>query len=105
MAPIICHEGQTIAAVELFLTQMDLRAFMRSVAVEVNDACYCQSDYVPTEKDHNELAADLQIEKIEAWPEDVVFIILSPTFLPDMYMSVQVMLVDATAWELEIHAK
>lgn len=105
MAPIICHEGQNDATVERFLAGMNLNGFMRSVAVEVNEACYCQSDYVPTEKDHDELVADLRVEKIEAWPEDVVFIILSPTFLPDMYLSVQVMLDDATTGEVEIHAK
>ena len=76
-----------------------------SIAKEVNEACYEQSDYQPTESDDYELANDLKITDIHAYKKDMVIITYSPSFLPDMDISCQIIYKNKKMENLEINDK
>lgn len=89
--PVVFPEGQTMAADKLagLISRVTMDTLLADIAREVNEACYAQSDYRPTQADHDELAADLQILDINAYAADAVLRLASPTFLPDMFISCQ----------------
>ena len=76
--------------IESFLKQINTDDLIREISIEINQACYEQSDYEPTESDNKELANDLRIMNITAYFDDLVFIYYSGSFLPDMEISAQI---------------
>ena len=73
-----------------FIKQINTDDLIREVSIEINQACYEQSDYEPTESDNKELANDLRIMNITAYFDDLVFIYYFNSFLPDMEISAQI---------------
>lgn len=71
--------------VESFFKRINIDDLIRDISIEINQACYEQSDYEPTE-----LANDLKIVNITAYFDDLVFIYYSGSFLPDMEISAQI---------------
>ncbi|WP_454384733.1 hypothetical protein [Streptococcus sp. Marseille-Q7087] len=76
--------------VENFFKGINIDNLIRDISIEINQACYEQSDYEPTEFDNKELANDLMIINITAYFDDLVFIYYSGSFLPDMEISAQI---------------
>ena len=76
--------------VESFFKRINIDDLIRDISIEINQACYEQSDYEPTELDNKELANDLKIVNITAYFDDLVFIYYSGSFLPDMEISAQI---------------
>ena len=76
--------------IENFFKQINTDDLIREISIEINQACYEQSDYEPTESDNKELANDLRIMNITAYFDDLVFIYYSNSFLPDMEISAQI---------------
>ena len=76
--------------VENFFKGINIDNLIRDISIEINQACYEQSDYEPTEFDIKELANDLMIINITAYFDDLVFIYYSGSFLPDMEISAQI---------------
>ena len=76
--------------IENFFKQINIDDLIREISIEINQACYEQSDYEPTESDNKELANDLRIMNITAYFDDLVFIYYSNSFLPDMEISAQI---------------
>ena len=76
--------------VENFFKGINIDNLIRDISIEINQACYEQSDYEPTELDNKELANDLMIINITAYFDDLVFIYYSGSFLPDMEISAQI---------------
>lgn len=83
----------------------NLDMLLLSIAKEVNEVCYEQSDYQPTESDDYELANDLKITDIHAYKKDMVIITYSPSFLPDMDISCQIIYKNKKMENLEINDK
>lgn len=75
--------------VENFFKGINIDNLIRDISIEINQACYEQSDYEPTEFDNKELANDLMIINITTYFDDLVFIYYSGSFLPDMEISAQ----------------
>ena len=76
--------------VENFSKRINIDDLIRDISIEINQACYEQSDYEPTEFDNKELANDLKIVNITAYFDELVFIYYSGSFLPDMEISAQI---------------
>ena len=76
--------------VESFFKGINIDDLIRDISIEINQACYEQSDYEPTKLDNKELANDLKIVNITAYFDDLVFIYYSGSFLPDMEISAQI---------------
>lgn len=76
--------------VENFFKGINIDNLIRDISIEINQACYEQSDYEPTEFDNKELANDLMIINITTYFDDLVFIYYSGSFLPDMEISAQI---------------
>ena len=76
--------------IESFFKQINIDDLIKDISIEINQACYEQSDYEPTEFDNKELANDLKIVNITAYFDDLVFIYYSGSFLPDMEISTQI---------------
>lgn len=76
--------------VENFFKGINIDNLIRDISIEINQACYEQSDYEPTEFDNKEIANDLMIINITAYFDDLVFIYYSGSFLPDMEISAQI---------------
>ena len=76
--------------VENFFKRINIDDLIRDISIEINQACYEQSDYEPTVFDNKELANDLKIVNITAYFDDLVFIYYSGSFLPDMEISAQI---------------
>lgn len=76
--------------VENFFKGINIDNLIGDISIEINQACYEQSDYEPTEFDNKELANDLMIINITAYFDDLVFIYYSGSFLPDMEISAQI---------------
>jgi len=76
--------------IESFFKQINTDDLIREISIEINQACYEQSDYEPTESDNKKLANDLRIMNITAYFDDLVFIYYSGSFLPDMEISAQI---------------
>ena len=76
--------------VENFFKRINIDGLIRDISIEINQACYEQSDYEPTVFDNKELANDLKIVNITAYFDDLVFIYYSGSFLPDMEISAQI---------------
>ncbi len=76
--------------VESFFKRINIDDLIRDISIEINQACYEQSDYEPTKLDNKELANDLKIVNITAYFDDLVFIYHSSSFLPDMEISAQI---------------
>ena len=76
--------------VESFFKRINIDDLIRDISIEINQACYEQSDYEPTKLDNKELANDLKIVNITAYFDDLVFIYHSGSFLPDMEISTQI---------------
>lgn len=76
--------------VESFFKRINIDDLIRDISIEINQACYEQSDYEPTKLDNKELANDLKIVNITAYFDDLVFIYYSSSFLPDMEISAQI---------------
>ena len=76
--------------IESFFKQINIDDLIREISIEINQACYEQSDYESMESDNKELANDLRIMNITAYFDDLVFIYYSNSFLPDMEISAQI---------------
>lgn len=76
--------------VESFFKRINIDDLIRDTSIEINQACYEQSDYEPIELDNKELANDLKIVNTTAYFDDLVFIYYSGSFLPDMEISAQI---------------
>ena len=76
--------------VKSFFKRINIVGLIRDISIEINQACYEQSDYEPTELDNKELANDLKIVNITAYFDDLLFIYYSGSFLPDMEISAQI---------------
>lgn len=76
--------------VDSFFKRINIDDLIKDISIEINQACYEQSDYEPTEFDNKELANDLKIVNITAYFDDLVFIYYSGSFLPDMEISTQI---------------
>lgn len=76
--------------VENFSKRINIDDLIRDISIEINQACYEQSDYELTEFDNKELADDLKIVNITAYFDELVFIYYSGSFLPDMEISAQI---------------
>lgn len=76
--------------IERFFKQINIDDLIREISIEINQACYEQSDYESMESDNKELANDLRIMNITAYFDDLVFIYYSNSFLPDMEISAQI---------------
>ena len=76
--------------VENFSKRINIDDLIRDISIEINQACYEQSDYEPAEFDNKELANDLKIVNITAYFDELVFIYYSGSFLPDMEISAQI---------------
>ena len=76
--------------IESFFKQINTDDLIREISIEINQACYEQSDYEPTESDNKELANDLRIMNITAYFDDLVFIYYFNSFLSDMEISAQI---------------
>ena len=76
--------------VESFFKGINIDDLIRDISIEINQACYEQSDYEPTKLDNKELANDLKIVNITAYFDDLAFIYYSGSFLPDMEISAQI---------------
>ena len=76
--------------VKSFFKRINIVGLIRDISIEINQACYEQSDYEPTESDNKKLANDLRIMNITAYFDDLVFIYYSGSFLPDMEISAQI---------------
>ena len=76
--------------IESFFKQINIDDLIRETSIEINQACYEQSDYESMESDNKELANDLRIMNITAYFDDLVFIYYSNSFLPDMEISAQI---------------
>lgn len=76
--------------IESFFKQKNIDDLIREISIEINQACYEQSDYESMESDNKELANDLRIMNITAYFDDLVFIYYSNSFLPDMEISAQI---------------
>ena len=50
--------------VESFFKRINIDDLIRDISIEINQACYEQSDYEPTKLDNKELANDLKIVNI-----------------------------------------
>ena len=75
---------------ESFFKRINIDDLIREISIEINQACYEQSDYESMESDNKELANDLRIMNITAYFDDLVFIYYSNSFLPDMEISAQI---------------
>ena len=71
--------------IESFFKQINIDDLIREISIEINQACYEQS-----ESDNKELANYLRIMNITAYFDDLVFIYYSNSFLPDMEISAQI---------------
>ena len=76
--------------IESFFKQINIDDLIREISIEINQACYEQSDYESMVSDNKELANDLRIMNITAYFDDLVFIYYSNSFLPDMEISAQI---------------
>ena len=76
--------------VKSFFKRINIVGLIRDISIEINQACYEQSDYEPTELDNKELANDLKIVNTTAYLDDLLFIYYSGSFLPDMEISAQI---------------
>ena len=76
--------------VDSFFKRINIDDLIKDISIEINQACYEQSDYESMESDNKELANDLRIMNITAYFDDLVFIYYSGSFLPDMEISTQI---------------